>query len=275
MGPNVTRRGSFMITKFLQLVALVLVLLGREVFAGETTLGHSCDLTILGATDKQAFLRFDKELHTAMSRQDVAAVALLVKFPLPINYPDGSTVLIGNVKALQTRFAEVFPLTVRSAVLNQKTHEIFCKDKGLMYGRGELWVRVVDTHANERYRIFAINLPPVSGNRAPYKRTALQFVCDAEAYRVVVDTERSGGLRYRAWNQPRELTNKPDIEIITGTGSLEGSGVCTHAIWTFKKGTSQFTVSELGCTDGSEPAGTSGELVVSIDGDVQQRSWCK
>lgn len=264
-----------MITNLSPFIALLLVLLGSTVFAGDTALGRSCDLTILGATDKQAFLMFHKELHTALSRQDVAATALLIRFPLRINYPDGSTISIGNVKALQTRFAQAFPPTVRSAVLNQKAHEIFCRDEGIMYGRGEVWVQVVDTRAIERYRIIAINLPPVGGLRAPYKRSGLQFVCDAEAYRVVVDTERYGRLRYRGWSQPRALTDKPDIEIIPGTGSSEGTGVCTHAIWTFSKGTSKFIVSELGCTNGSEPPGTTGELVVSVDGNVQQTSWCR
>ena len=140
---DVNRMGCLryrVITDLSQIVTVVLVLLaGTPAFTGDSALGRSCDLTIVGATDKQAFLRFDKELHTALSQQDVAATALLVRFPLRINYPDGSTILISNVKALQTRFTEAFPPTVRSAVIKQKADEVFCRDEGIMYGRGELW----------------------------------------------------------------------------------------------------------------------------------------
>jgi hypothetical protein len=71
-------------------VVLVLILLSRTVFASDSAVGRSCDLTIVGSTDKEAFLRFDKELRSALYRHDVTALALLVNLPLRINYSDGS-----------------------------------------------------------------------------------------------------------------------------------------------------------------------------------------
>jgi hypothetical protein len=247
----------------------------RTIVAGDTVLGDSCNLGILSATDKQTFLRFDKELRTALSRQNVEATALLVDLPLRINYPDGSTILIGNVKALQTRFSEIFPPHVRSAILNQKIDEIFCNDEGIMYGSGALWVQRIESQPVELYRAFAINLRSPAVRRRPYESTGLQFVCDAADRRIVIDTDASKRVRYRAWNQPRAVTDKPDIELISGTVLFDGSGLCVYPIWTFTKGTSKFMVRRVGCTDGSEPKGTTGEFEISLGDTVQQRSWCR
>jgi len=111
---------------------LVLILLAGPIFANDTALGPSCDLTIVGTTDKEAFLRFHNELRTAIAQRDIAATALLVRFPLRINFSDGSTIALDNVKALQMRFAEMFSAPVKSAILNQKLNDIFCNYNGIM-----------------------------------------------------------------------------------------------------------------------------------------------
>jgi hypothetical protein len=233
-----------------------------------------CALAAVGASDKQAFLVFDKELRTALSRQDVAAMALLVRFPLRVNSFDGSSISLNNVEALQTRFAEVFPSTVRSAVLNQKPEDVFCKYTGIMYGHGEVWIEAVEGGATQRYRVMTINLPALDAERVSRKPTMLEFVCAAERHRVVIDSDGSGKVRYRAWNKPRFLADPPDMEVAAGTKSFEGTGPCAHAIWRFRKGNTEFVVSELGCAGGAVPTGATGDLEVSIDGRLQQRWWC-
>ncbi len=264
-----------MISSVLRLAVFLAVVPIFTANAADTVLGPSCNLAVVGATDKQPFVRFDKELRAALSRQDVAAIALLVSFPLGVNYRDGTKISIDNVKGLQTRFAEVFPPRVRSAILNQKLSDIFCKDTGIMYGRGEVWIRADAAVARGHYRMTTINLPPPNGRWVPYKQIGLQFVCETEEHRVVIDADASGKLRYRSWNQPRAITDKPDVEITSGKLSFEGSDPCTHAIWTFQKGKTQFSLSELGCTDGSEPKGSTGELTTSIDSNLQETSWCR
>lgn len=258
-----------------QFIILLLILLARPIFASDTALGPSCDLTIVGTTDKETFVRFHNELRTAIARRDIAATALLVRFPLRINFSDGSTISLDNVKALQTRFAEVFPSSVRTVIINQKLNDIICGYEGIMYGRGHVWIEAVDTRGKGRYRVSTINVP-AAGNHGRLKEVVgLQFVCDTESYRIVIDTNSSGLLRYRAWNHPRAVTDKPDTEIAPGTESGEGTGGCARRIWKFKKGATGFNIGELGCTDGSEPKGTTGELEVLLGDQVQQRSWCR
>src|SRR5215469_2633932 len=82
-----------------------------------TRLGESCDLAALGAKETKTFLAFDQELRAALSKQDTAAMALLVKFPLRIHTDQGSWSL-DDPAALQSRFEEAFPIAVRTAVLN-------------------------------------------------------------------------------------------------------------------------------------------------------------
>lgn len=262
-------------TDFWQFVMLVLILLAGPVFASDTALGPSCDLTVVGTTDKETFLRFHTELRTAIARRDMAAMALLVRFPLRINFSDGSTISLDNVKALQTRFAETFPASVKVAILDQTLNNITCSYQGIMYGRGHVWVEPVDTRGKGRYRVIAINVPAAGSHRPASNVGGLEFVCDTESYRIVIDTNSLGRLRYRSWNQPRAVTDKPDLEIVPGTESGEGSGGCARRIWKFQKGATEFNVGELGCTDGSEPKGTTGELEVLSGDQVQQRSWCR
>lgn len=71
-------------------IASLLILGAQPAGAGDTVLGRSCDLAQLGATDKQAFLAFDRELRVALSERDAAAIALLVSFPLHINESGGA-----------------------------------------------------------------------------------------------------------------------------------------------------------------------------------------
>ncbi len=56
-------------------------------------------LAILGARDRAEFLRFDSALNAALEKQDAAALALLVRFPLRVNQADGSRVSLDNAAA--------------------------------------------------------------------------------------------------------------------------------------------------------------------------------
>ena len=100
------------------------------------------------------------------------------------------------------------------------------------------------------------------------------FICDAEKHRVVVDSDLARKARYRAWNKPRSVTEKPDLEIASGTTRVEGTGLCGHSIWTFRKANTEFSINELGYTDASEPTGARGELEVSVAGKLEHRAWC-
>jgi hypothetical protein len=257
--PEVVKRASFKI-------AFLLTWAASAAFPQGTRLGQSCDLAAVGAADTKAFLAFDRELRTALSKQDLLSVALLVAYPLRINENRGKYSL-DDPAALQSHFPEVFPPSVRKAVMEQKPEAFFCNAEGIMYGNGDVWVGPMAVG----YAIKTINLP----DTGPAPASKIEFVCNADRHRIVIDAP-GGTVRYRAWNSPRPLSDTPDLEIPTGKQGVEGTGPCTYPVWTFTRGGTEYSVRGLGgCSaDSNQPEGAHGMLEVTADGKSLAHSWC-
>lgn len=221
----------------------------------------------MGATDTNSFLAFDRELRAAMSKQDAVAATFLVKHPLRINDDRGSFYL-NDAASLQSRFQEVFPPTVRTTILNQPSETLFCNYGGIMYGSGIVWVNLT----GKRYAIETINVRP----SAPPATAKIEFICETDKERIVIDTGASGSPRYRTWNKPRALTDKPNLDIPNGDQHFEGTGPCAHSRWRFTSGATKFVAEELGCfgDSNSPPKGAKGRLGVSFNDNPQTSLWC-
>ena len=235
-----------------------------------TVLGENCNLSVLGLKDTKAFLEFDRELRDALSRQDPAAVALLMRGMLRVNDSRG-TYYLDSPKSLQLRFHEIFTPAVRQAVLKQQPKTVFCTLSGVMYGNGQLWVDAIGAH----FRIKTINL---SGPSPPHiaKMRKVEFVCETEKHRIIVDSIDERSFHYSAWNKPRGLTEKPDMELANGALDPQGSGPCRYDVWQFTNGTIRYEIGELeSCGDGSSASeGAIGRLEV-LSGDQTVASyWC-
>ena len=258
-----------MIKLWLALPVAIFFFAADTAISQDMRLGESCNLSIAGAPDKESFLAFDRELRYALSKQDPMVMSLLVGFPLRVNDGAGS-ILVNDATALQARFEDVFPPKIRSAVLDHKVESVSCNFGGIMYGNGDLWVYVTE----QGYEVAAINLPR-SQRKVPVL-PKLDFVCDAEKHRVVVDALPGRAYRYRAWDKPRSITERPDVEVSTGTKEYQGTGPCRHPIWTFADGDSEMVVSGLGCSAASNqpPAGARGTLDVSVTKEENGHWWC-
>lgn len=261
--------------KYLIAVFLLLSILGlTSNAAADTRLGDSCDLSVLGVKDKSEFLRFDGALRSALEKQDAAALALLVQFPLALNYPDGSHVSLGNAAALQKQFAEVFPPTTQEIVAGQKSDVLFCKpDGGVMYGNGELWVDLVGEGNARQFRLIAVNVPDGAASPGKPGEAKVQLACSTDRFRIVVDAVGDGDPRYRSWNKPHAPPDKPALEL-KGQADGEGTGSCFHRIWRFKNANADYVLSEPGCTEGKVPDKAKAELEVQIGSKSQLTSWC-
>lgn len=244
----------------------------------DTRLGDGCALSILGAKDKAEFMRFDSALNTALEKQDAAALALLVRFPLRVNQADGSRISLDNAAALQSQFAQVFGPAVRAAVTRQKPEALFCKpDGGVMYGDGELWADRVDVGRGQQFRVTTVNVPagaaaakaPAAG--APAEPKPL-LACSTDKFHVVIDGREGAAPRYRSWNKPHAPPDAPALEL-TGKAGGEGTGSCFYRIWRFRSGKVEYVLSEPGCGEGV-PKGGRAELEVLIGGQSRLRTWC-
>ncbi len=99
------------------------------------------------------------------------------------------------------------------------------------------------------------------------------FTCKTSKHTVEVSTLRSGAYQYTAWNKPKSTTSKPDIVVRNGNMVVEGTGICRHARWEFRRGNVQYMVSRPAtCTEAIPPPNATGQLSVFID-DVHRKSW--
>ena len=237
-------------------------------FPQAAQLGKSCDLGSQGAGETKTFLAFDQELRGALSKQDAGMMALLVKFPLRIN-DEGGRYYLDDPASLQARFQEVFPSAIRRVVLDQRPETVFCNYAGIMYGNGALWVTRVD----DRYAIETVNLAETGhiGKGPGYR---VEFACQTDKLRVIVDKVK-GMLRYRSWNKPRSLLEKPDTEITNGKGEIQGTGPCAYGIWTFTGTGMKIIVAGIGgCGDDQQPKNAVGTVEVSTKEQPEGTSWC-
>jgi hypothetical protein len=223
-----------------------------------------------GSKNFLSFDQFDKELRTAVANQDALALAFLVRFPMRVN-DEGGTISLDDPAALKTHFQEVFTPAVRKAILGQSTKDQGCMAGGVMYGRGVIWA-----YASQRgYAIWSVNrdaVPPYSVNK--WNIPKIEFICQTETHRIVIDAVAGGAPRYRVWNKPRPVTEPPDLEIAKGEGTFEGTNFCAVPIYTFKSSTTVYRVEGgTGC-DNEASKDATGRLEVSMVGKPPSESWC-
>lgn len=235
----------------------------NPIFANEASSDIACG-------DPQNFLVFDRELKSALEKQDPTATAVLTRFPLRINYGDGSSISLNNHQSLKARFTEIFSPRIRSVVINQNPPgSDFCRGLGFAYGRGDVWVSNVGN-----YRIEAINID--TGKANFMRKSMLEYTCDTEKHRIVIDSDQFGNLHYRSWNKPKFVTEKEDMMVKKGVYNPAGTGVCMDSNWTFRNGDAEYAVTKLGgcAEEGAIPAEATGILHVSVAGKLKTEQWC-
>lgn len=214
------------------------------------------------------FTRFDSALRSALKRNDTAALAFLVNFPLRVNTNKG-TLLIPDARSIDGHYAEIFPPELRNQVLTTGPDDYICRyDEGLGYKAGVIWV---STDGN-KFRLDSVNSPDL---HAKSDKPTLLYTCETKTHRISIEDLKNGKFRYRSWNKPKELSETPDLEISDGTIHLEGTGICSYGVYSFTKGNAEYTVNEgLGCTDGTEPKQATGDLHVTVAGKDVTQAWC-
>lgn len=158
-----------------------------------TRLGDSCDLAVVGAKESKSFLAFDAELRSALTKQDAVALAFLVEFPLRVNEAPQSGYSLNDAGALQRHFGQVFGSRVREAVLNSPVSSLMCRDQGVMYGGGEIWV----SPTKLGYAVNVVNIESGDpGTSAADPK--IRFLCQTEKHRIVIDEGPNKVVRYRS-----------------------------------------------------------------------------
>lgn len=259
-----------MLRVFVLLAFLIVADIGRAAEADDLLAG--CARAVTGADDAAAFVHFDHDFRGALARHDVAAIALLAQFPLRVNFPDGSVVMLANPGTLQNQFDRVFTPALRDAISKQAADDLVCKySDGMGYANGGVWVHPAGA-GDKQLRIVTVNVPGSSLH--PPKAGVIDLACSTKQFRIVIDAAaKPETWRYRVWNLPRSLNEKPDLEL-TGIRDFEGTSPCTHRIWRFKNGKAEYELSEPGCGQDEPPKNAAASLSVSIDHKEQLNDWC-
>jgi|GEM_PF-3234189 len=229
-------------------VLFVLTLLTSTLQAqtSETYVGESCDLSVLGATEKQSFLQFDRDLRHALKNNDQVALSLLIRYSVRVNLGFGASAFLNETALFGDRYDEIFSPELRSRVLANDTEQTFCNWDGISYGAGDLWVNRDD----QGYAIRTVN----TSNRTP-DREMIVFTCRTGQRRAVVtrqDDEQ--GFRYRSWPSAERLAEQPSVDLTSGVRRREGTGSCGHWIWSFDAPEGGIEMSEIGCTTEGDDA---------------------
>lgn len=233
----------------------------------------ACMREVTGVDDVVPFQRFDRDFRAALDRHDATAIALLAQFPLRVNFVDGSVIQLADAGTLQTQYDRVFTPALRDAVRNQAADDLVCKySDGIGYANGTVWIHPAGAD-DKQLRIVAVNVP--GGVHPPRKTGAIGIACSTPQFRVVVDATNKPDLwRYRVWNLPRALSEKPDLEL-TGTRDIQGTSPCTHASWQFKNANATYTINDPnGCGPDAPPKNATGSITVTVGDETKLEAWC-
>jgi len=142
------------------IAAIALVLAGGALAADSAAAADAPNpFAAAGVTAEDARHAFN-DLQNAVRANDASAVADLVAFPLRVNLPDGRTRTIADRKVFLVEYPLLFDDKLRAVVLEATIDRLSASAYGIMFGRGELWMRSVCEHSgcsDPQLRIIALN----------------------------------------------------------------------------------------------------------------------
>jgi len=101
------------------------------------------------------------------------------------------------------------------------------------------------------------------------------FTCKTPKHLIIIDMKSTNSYRYRAWNTPRNTILTPDVEVVNGLMTHEGTGVCGSNYYSFKTRNVEYILDDsVKCTEEIPPKDAIGNLYVLIDGQEKNHFYC-
>jgi hypothetical protein len=220
--------------------------------------------------------RFTQEVVVSLERKDASAMALLVHFPLQVNLPDETTILIADELSLKRRFDQIFPPAFRRFVVETEkagTGESGWAGGGYMLDHGALWAQnYPENEGPPGLRIQTVNAFSGTKTKDHAPRETL-FACETPKERILIDSlaNAAGILRYRSWDRPHFPPDAPDFSVTGGNREMVGTGTCAHDVWRFNKGGVEISVEENRCS-ADAPAKASRAIVTLRAKDGEKKT---
>jgi len=195
---------------------------------------------------------------TAFKTQDRAAIAAHIRYPLKRRYPLPD---IKNEAEFINRFDEVFDeeLVAVIASSNINTDWDSVGWRGIMLNNGVMWIdtdgKVIavntqnTTEQAHSEKLIAQDKQSLHSSIKTFQKPILDW--KTANYRVRIDDLGDGNFRYASWSIDKNPSDKPDIVLINGDITFEGSGGNHH--YTFKNGRYSYVlhVTIIGCDTSS------------------------
>jgi hypothetical protein len=194
----------------------------------------------------------------AFKTHDKAAIAAHIRYPLKRRYPLPD---IKNEAEFINRFDEAFDDELVAVIASSNINTDWDKVgwRGIMLNNGVMWVdtdgkviAVNTQNATEQAhaeKLIAQNKQSLHSNIKTFQKPILDW--KTSKYRVRVDDLGDGNFRYASWSIDKNPSDKPDIVLINGDITFEGSGGNHH--YTFKNGRYSYVlhVTIIGCDTSS------------------------
>jgi len=121
--------------------------------------------------------------------------------------------------------------------------------------------------------VFAVIIT-ISSICAAVEQTPI-FSCKTEKHTIQIDKIGVDTYKYRSWNNPKTVNEKPDMELSTKDVSVVGTGACRHNEYRFKTGKVEYLLDDdTKCLEGKPPAKITGNLSILLDDKLKNHFYC-
>ncbi|MDN3391056.1 hypothetical protein [Pseudoalteromonas sp. APC 3691] len=208
---------------------------------------------------EQKYHEFVLPVIAAFADHDKPVIAALIRYPLKRRYPIPD---IKNEAEFINRFDEVFNDELVAVIASSKIDTDWDKVgwRGIMLNNGVMWVdtdgKIIAVNTqNTKEQALAKSLieqgkQSLHSSINTFKKPILDW--KTANYHIRVDDLGDGNYRYAVWGINKKPSDKPDMVLLNGDITFEGSGGNHH--YTFKNGRYSYVlhVTIIGC-DTSPP----------------------
>lgn len=175
---------------------------------------------------------FVKSFIAPFKTQDIAAITAFIEFPLYRPYPIEN---IQDSTEFASRFEEFFDAELISEITASDPEKNWRKMgyQGIMLNKGSLWLDPYER------KLISVNHKNPKTNRLLERATVLQkanlhsslrdfetavLLMTTEKFTIRIDRLKDGEYRYASWGRSKKMNQKPDLVLVGGSKSFEGSG---------------------------------------------------
>ncbi|WP_368229503.1 hypothetical protein [Aeromonas sp. R10-1] len=200
--------------------------------------------------DEGEFIYFDSDLRKALESSSLDQLSTMIKYPLRITGTEWGAIAITNPNSLRDNYSRIFTKEVVNAILKTNPNGIVSSSDGIHYSDGNnsnASVGVIALYVDKKlaYKIGSINLPLTAERKHSKDETGITYQCETKKHMILIDSMPNNLYRYRSWNKPRKITEKPDVEIKDPKAwRPQGTGACSYTLWDFSRGNISYQIDE-------------------------------